>query len=202
MQALRFPFAVGSGLLITLALFTLLWTFIGRTVPVDPFAKSKDVLYTRPVIDTPVPPKPREKIERPPERPLLSVPGIRGVERTELPAVFTGARTFLYQPYTPNVGLGRLQPAAVGENRGVIPLVRIPPDFPPGVNTEGWVKVQFSITLTGSVRDAFVVEGSPQGVFDAAALKAIARWRYSPKVDGGVAVESVGLQTLIHFELQ
>ena len=78
----------------------------------------------------------------------------------------------------------------------------IPPDFPPGVNTEGWVKVQFSITAAGTVRDAFVVDASPKGVFDSAALKAIARWRYSPKVDGGVAVESVGLQTLIHFELQ
>jgi protein TonB len=99
------------------------------------------------------------------------------------------------------VDAGRGSVPQIGD-RDVIPLVRPPPDYPPRANTEGWVKVQFSITLTGSVRDAFVVEGSPQGVFDAAALKAIARWRYTPKIENGVAVERVGLQTVIRFQLE
>ena len=43
---------------------------------------------------------------------------------------------------------------------------------------------------------------SPKGVFDAAALKAIARWRYTPKIEGGVPVERVGLQTVIRFQLE
>jgi protein TonB len=51
------------------------------------------------------------------------------------------------------------------------------------------VQVQFSITPTGTVRDAVVVASEPGAVFDDAALKAIARWRYNPRVDGGVAVE-------------
>jgi periplasmic protein TonB len=201
MHTLRFPFAVGSGLLVTLALFTLLCTFIGRTVPVDRVAKSNDVIYTRPIIEPPVPPKPREKIDRPPERPLLTLPGIQGIDRSDMPAVLTGARTFLYEPYTAKLDMGHDRPV-LGQDREAIPLVRIPPDYPPGANIEGWVKVQFSITAAGTVRDAFVVDARPKGVFDNAALKAIARWRYSPKVDGGVAVERVGLQTLIHFELQ
>ena len=90
----------------------------------------------------------------------------------------------------------------IGQDRDAIPLVRVPPDYPPGLNVEGWVKVQYSITETGSVRDAVVVDASPKGVFDAAALKAIARWRYAPKIEDGVAVERVGIQTLIRFELQ
>jgi protein TonB len=90
----------------------------------------------------------------------------------------------------------------IGQDRDVIPLVRVPPDYPPGLNTEGWVKVQYSITATGTVRDAFVVEASPKGVFDAAALKAIARWRYTPKIEGGVAVERVGIQTIVRFQLE
>jgi protein TonB len=102
-----------------------------------------------------------------------------------------------------NVDIGRRGPPQMGQDRDVIPLVRIPPEYPPhSGNTEGWVKVQFSITETGSVRDAFVVDANPTGVFDAAALKAIARWRYSPKIEGGVAVERVGVQTIIRFELQ
>ena len=38
-------------------------------------------------------------------------------------------------------------------------------------------------------------------MFDDAALKAIARWRYNPKVEDGVAVERVGVQTVIRFQL-
>jgi protein TonB len=42
----------------------------------------------------------------------------------------------------------------------------------------------------------------PKNIFDDAALKAIARWRYNPKVENGVAVERVGVQTRIVFQLE
>jgi outer membrane biosynthesis protein TonB len=42
----------------------------------------------------------------------------------------------------------------------------------------------------------------PQNIFNDAALKAIARWRYNPKVENGVAVERVGVQTIIRFQLE
>jgi protein TonB len=52
------------------------------------------------------------------------------------------------------------------------------------------------------VKDAVVVNAEPKNIFDDAALKAIARWRYNPRVDGGVAVERVGVQTIIRFQLE
>jgi protein TonB len=67
---------------------------------------------------------------------------------------------------------------------------------------EGWVQVQFAITPTGAVRDAVVVASEPGTTFDDAALKAIARWRYNPRVDDGVAVERVGVETVIRFQLE
>ena len=67
--------------------------------------------------------------------------------------------------------------------------------------TEGWVKVRFTISSTGSVTDATVVDSSPRNVFDDAALKAISRWRYNPKVESGEAVERRGVETLLRFEL-
>ena len=55
---------------------------------------------------------------------------------------------------------------------------------------------------TGGDRVAMevVVEADPPGVFDAAALAAIRRWRYYPIVNGE-AVERKGVQTEIRFEL-
>ena len=81
----------------------------------------------------------------------------------------------------------------------------IAPDYPPRAlsrGLEGWVRVQFTITPTGTVKDATVVEAEPRGMFEDAALKAIARWRYNPRVEGGVAVERVGVQTIIRFQLE
>ncbi len=93
----------------------------------------------------------------------------------------------------------------MGVDRDAVPLVRIDPEYPQRElvrGTEGWVQVQFSVTGGGTVRDATVVASEPRGVFDEAALEAIARWRYNPRVEGGVAVERVGLQTVIRFQLQ
>ena len=87
----------------------------------------------------------------------------------------------------------------------MVPLVRVNPDYPPArdpAGTEGWVQVRFSVTAIGTVRDAVVVASEPGTIFDEAALKAIARWRYNPRVENGEAVERVGLQTIIRFELE
>ncbi len=64
------------------------------------------------------------------------------------------------------------------------------------------MQVRFSVTAAGTVRDAVIVASEPGTIFDEAALKAIARWRYNPRVVNGVAVERVGLQTIIRFELE
>jgi protein TonB len=93
---------------------------------------------------------------------------------------------------------------AGGSDTDVLPLVRIPPDYPPRAlsrGIEGWVRVQFTISVNGSVKDAIVVAADPEGVFDQAALNAIARWRYNPRIVNGEAVERVGVQTEIRFEL-
>jgi protein TonB len=94
---------------------------------------------------------------------------------------------------------------SAGSDRDVVPLVRINPDYPQRAlsrGLEGWVQVQFTITAIGTVKDSIVVNAEPEDTFDEAALKAIARWRYNPKVENGVAVERVGVQTRIVFELE
>ena len=62
--------------------------------------------------------------------------------------------------------------------------------------------VRFTVTAIGTVRDAVVVESEPGTVFDDAALKTIARWRYNPRVENGEVIERAGLQTMIRFALE
>jgi protein TonB len=92
-----------------------------------------------------------------------------------------------------------------GIDGDVTPLVRMSPDYPARAaeaGTEGWVQVRFSVTTAGTVRDATVVASEPGTTFDEAALKAVARWRYNPRVVDGVAVERIGLETVFRFELE
>jgi protein TonB len=129
-----------------------------------------------------------------PERPNISfgngADGVRGV---------TSARPVL-EPIGRNDGIGMR-----GLDGDAMPIVRVQPEYPPGAITsgkEGWVRVRFSVTAAGTVRDAIVVASEPGTVFDEAALRAVARWRYNPRVTDGVAVERVGLETLLRFELE
>ena len=89
-------------------------------------------------------------------------------------------------------------------NADILPLVTIPPEYPPRAlsrGVEGWVRVEFTISIYGTVKDAVVVDSEPPGVFDDSALQAISRWRYNPRIVNGVAVERAGVQTILEFEL-
>jgi protein TonB len=195
MAALRVPFAVGSGVFLSLSLFWVLWIFVGAPLVIDDAVRPIPVVFTTP--RPPVPPvtKRTAKVEL---EPPPAVP-----ERIDIgPGDTTIDNVVPFE--RPTVGVpGR--PALVVADRDAQPFVRIEPDYPPRAiaqQLEGWVKVQFTVTATGGVRDAFVVESSPANVFDAAALKAVARWRYQPKVESGTAVERVGVQTLFRFNLE
>jgi len=89
--------------------------------------------------------------------------------------------------------------ASGGISTGVIPLERIPPKYPRRAakrHIEGWVKVEFTITVDGNVKDAMVVKAQPPEVFDDAALQAISRWKFKGKMVNGVAVTQRAVQTL------
>ena len=59
---------------------------------------------------------------------------------------------------------------------------------------EGEVTLVYTVTRTGEVTDLEILESSPPGIFDDAALAAVRTWRYRPVMAGGepVAQETVG----------
>lgn len=71
--------------------------------------------------------------------------------------------------------------AADGPDREAIE--RVAPEYPRGAERrgiEGSVRITYSVTPSGEVVNAEVVEATPAGVFDRAALSAIESWRYAP----------------------
>lgn len=85
----------------------------------------------------------------------------------------------------------------------IIPIVRIPPQYPREAalaRIEGWVKVEFTITEAGTVKDARIIDAKPSRVFNRSAIRAILRWKFKPRIIDGVAVERRATQ-VIDFSL-
>ena len=95
--------------------------------------------------------------------------------------------------------IGDMQLGAGKISTNVIPLVRIPPRYPRRAanrGIEGWVKIEFTITGQGTVKDAVVVKAQPGNTFNRAALQAIKRWKFKAKVIDGETFEQRAVQVL------
>ena len=66
---------------------------------------------------------------------------------------------------------------------------------------EGYVIVEFTVTSDGGVSNPMVVEAEPAGVFDAAALAAVRKFKYKPRLADGVPVDTAGIRNRITFAL-
>ena len=89
-------------------------------------------------------------------------------------------------------------------DQDVVPLVRVNPQYPIRAaqrGIEGWVELEFTISRTGTVKDAQVTGYYPSGIFNSAALQAIRRWKYNPKMENGKPVERPGVTVRLVFQL-
>lgn len=66
---------------------------------------------------------------------------------------------------------------------------------------EGFVVVRYDVDAEGRVINARVVESTPRGVFDEAALAAVTRWRFRPP-GGEDASRVTGLTSRLDFALE
>ncbi len=84
------------------------------------------------------------------------------------------------------------------------PILRVPAMYPPRAaerGIEGWVDVEFTITPTGAVANPVVVASHPSSIFNRAALRAIKKFKYRPKIEDGVGVSQHGMRTRMTFDL-
>ncbi len=86
-----------------------------------------------------------------------------------------------------------------------LPIVKVAPIYPRRAQTrgiEGYVLLEFTVTVTGAVKDPQVVESDPPYIFDNAAKQAALKFKYRPKVVNGEPIEVPGVQNLITFKLE
>jgi protein TonB len=89
------------------------------------------------------------------------------------------------------------------ETRDAIPISTIRPRYPATAlrnNQEGWVDVQYTVNVDGSVSNISVIGAEPRHVFDNAAIDALRRAKFSPAMRDGAAIASQQ-QKRIEFKL-
>ena len=95
--------------------------------------------------------------------------------------------------------LGNYLPTDRAAEGDIMPIVVIRPMYPREANLagiEGWVKVEFTITEVGTVKDPRVVDAKPQRIFNREAVRAILKWKFKPRVVDGIAVERRATQVI------
>ena len=95
--------------------------------------------------------------------------------------------------------IGNFQQVDQTAEGDIVPVVVIRPIYPREAamsGIEGWVKVEFTITETGTVKDPRVIDAKPARVFNREAIRAILKWKFKPRVVEGVAVERRASQVI------
>jgi len=201
-MALRFSLAIALAMLTTFALFWVMQALIGVSGELKEGRPSPRVEFVRLKRDT----TPEAKKREPPRR--------EKPEQQPPPPEMNVAKNM-----NPSDAVGEIMPmvdtevelekatslGAGGGDSGVVPLVRVDPQYPPKARQrriEGWVDIEFTIGPVGTVENPKIIGANPAGVFERSALRAVRRWRYNPKVVDGVAVAMHRVQVRIRFELE
>lgn len=89
-------------------------------------------------------------------------------------------------------------------DRDAQPMVRIPPQYPPRAaerGVEGSCTVTFDVTPDGTPTNISIVD-CDSSLFERSTIRAVERWRYEPKVEGGTAVWRRGVVTRLDYNLE
>ncbi len=198
---LRFiiPFALAA--VVTFGLFWLMQSLIGVEGELDKSERTKVVDFVRVKRSEEVkkkerePPKKEEIDDTPPP------PDFQMDQSTSMDSGGIGISAGVDTSMSLDTGGGFSMASADGD---AVPMVRVPPQYPERAlqrGIEGRVLIEFTISKSGSVKDAKVVAYEPSKIFNKAALKAVSQWKYNPKIVNGKAVEQPGVRIAIPFKL-
>jgi protein TonB len=197
----RYAFSIVVGIVVTLSLLFLMQVLIatGKQALTKPRDRAKlefvrvkrnEALNTEDF----APEKPPKPPETPPETPPQDMDNIDPTAPTISVAPPTvSAETSIGGPGGMNIAEG-----------DYLPIVRVAPVYPARAlsrGLEGYVDMAFTVTTTGTVKDPVVVF-STSSLFERAAIRAVLKFKYKPRVVDGMPVEVPNVKTRITFKIE
>lgn len=197
----RYAFSIAIGVVVTLSLLFLMQLLIvtGKEALVKPRDRAnlefvrvrrEERLNTEEF----TPEKPPKPPETPPETPPQDMDNID-----------PNAPTINVAPPSVNADTQIGGPGGMNIAEGdYLPIVRVAPVYPARAlsrGLEGYVDLSFTVTTTGTVRDP-VVLFSTSSLFERAAVRAVLKFKYKPRVVDGVPVDVPGVKTRITFKIE
>ncbi|WP_111977377.1 energy transducer TonB [Algibacillus agarilyticus] len=199
---IKFSASVILGVISAFSLFVLMQTLITQdevNIVADPTVKIGDFVFVKPIEKTIVKPDPRPKLKPPVKAPVkqtatadpIDIDGVSTIENIAIDVVTTTSGTDWTGPEK--------------TDDDASPIVRVAPRYPMKAaqqGIEGWVKLRFSINKLGGVEDIDIIDSQPKRTFDREAQRALARWKYQPKILNGEAIKQTGLSVQLDFSMQ
>jgi protein TonB len=190
--------------LITFGLFSIMSALIasqpgeGNSEPSIPLVLTRLPDQPDPIVE------PKTQLPEMPE--VIPRPHVTGITTTQQPKEPTGLPEGPADGWIESIGPGFTEPDVDvrGSDQSEIPIVRIEPVYPQRAldrGIEGWVDVEFTVTEVGSISEPTILHSHPSGIFNRAALRAIERWKYEPKVVDGQPVSRPGMRNRFRFKM-
>jgi protein TonB len=197
----RIPISLALACVITFGLFWTMQALVSAEGKLQEGSSSPKIDFVRlrknkaPQEKKREPPK-RQKPEQAPPPPDISMSKASLEPSTDFSSVMSGLNV--------SDAIADGLAGGAGSDRDAVPLVRIEPDYPMRARQrgiEGFVHVAFTISKAGTVKDVEIVKSQPPGTFDKAAVTAVSRWKYNPKIVSGVPVERPNQQMWFPFDM-
>ena len=195
----RFAIAGVTGLVVT---FALLWVMqILIATGKDALTTKRDFRFVDFVrikreevvnLDEDKPEKPPEPEQQPPDMPQPQVDQLNTSDTVNISFTRTGIEL---DPTRGNFAI---------VDGDYLPIVKVAPIYPRRAQTrglEGYCLLEFTVTRTGTVRDARAIECS-SSLFERASVNAAMKFKYKPRVVDGQEIEVPGVQHIIRFEIE
>lgn len=197
----RYAFSIVTGVVVTMSLLFLMQVLIatGKQALTKPRDRAKlefvrvkrnEALNTEDF----TPEKPPKPPEMPPETPPQDMDNID-----------PSAPTINVAPPTVSTDTSIGGPGGMNIAEGdYLPIVRVAPVYPARAlsrGLEGYVDMGFTVTTTGTVSDPEVLF-STSSLFERAAIRAVLKFKYKPRVVDGVPVDVPNVKTRITFKIE
>ncbi len=195
----RFAIAGVTGLVVT---FALLWVMqILIATGKDALTNKRDFRFVDFVriqrdevvnLDEDKPEKPPEPEQQPPDMPQPQVDQLNTSDTVNISFTRTGIEL---DPTRGNFSI---------VDGDYLPIVKVAPIYPRRAQTrglEGYCLLEFTVTRTGTVRDARAIECT-SSLFERASVNAAGKFKYKPRVVDGQEIEVPGVQHIIRFEIE